>query len=353
MCTNYRVNYCLNLRNKGMSKDDFIMITGASGFIGTNLIEVFKNKGYKFVNYDKAPATKENQSEYWHEGNIMNKDALAKAFDQYRPTIVIHLAARTDTLSDILEDYIENTEGTENVINEIKKHDYVKHVLFASTQYVYKNQEVPFGLKDDDYAPHTVYGISKMMDEQYIRNADLKCKWTIFRPCNVWGPWHMRYPNELWKMIAKGWYIHPSKKPVIRTYAYVGNLVKQLDAMINAPDSLVDRKTYYLGDMPMDSYIWLNALSQELTDKNIRRIPKLFFLGGAIIGDILRKFGLKFPLYSMRYQNMIEDFYAPSNVAIQLFGGFNQDYKENVKETVDWLYSEGAPFFDYWKNKHK
>ena len=87
----------------------------------------------------------------------------------------------------------------------------------------------------------------------------------------------MRYPNELWKYIAKGMYVHPSKKPVIRTYAYVKNLVQQLDAIINAPSELSDQKTYYLGDMPIDSYVWLNALSVELTGKNIKRIPKFVF----------------------------------------------------------------------------
>ena len=333
-----------------VTNNDFILITGASGFIGTNLIELFEKKGYKFINYDKTQATKKDQEKYWFQGNIMDKRKLAEAFDKYRPTIVIHLAARTDTLSDKLEDYIENTEGTENVVNEIKKHDFIKHALFASTQYVYKSKELPFSMKDDDYAPHTVYGISKMIDEQYIRGANMKCKWTIFRPCNVWGPWHMRYPNELWKMIAKGFYIHPSKRPVIRTYAYVKNLVKQLDAIMNASDELIDKKTYYLGDMPIDSYVWLNTLSLEITNKKIKRIPRCFFLIGAIVGDIARKFGFNFPLYSMRYHNMIEDFYAPSNITIHLFGAFNQNYTENVKETVEWLRNEGAHYFDYWKN---
>ena len=60
-----------------MSKEDFILITGASGFIGTNLIELFEEKGYRFANYDKADVTKPNQYKYWHEGNIMDKDALA------------------------------------------------------------------------------------------------------------------------------------------------------------------------------------------------------------------------------------------------------------------------------------
>lgn len=332
-----------------ITRDDFILITGASGFIGTNLIELFEEKGYSFVNYDKADATKKDQHLYWHEGNIMDKEALAAAFDKYRPTIVIHLAARTDTLSDKLEDYIENTEGTENVVNEIMKHDYIKHALFASTQYVYKDKTIPFGLTDDSYAPHTVYGISKKMDEEYIRMSGMKCKWTIFRPCNVWGPWHMRYPNELWKFIAKGMYVHPSKKPVIRTYAYVKNLVKQLDAIMNAPDELQDKKTYYLGDMPIDSYVWLNTLSKEITGKEIKRIPKYFFWIGAVVGDFLRFIGMKFPLYSVRYRNMIEDYYAPSNATIKLFGAFNQSYEENVKETVDWLKGDGACFFDYWK----
>ena len=336
-----------------MTKEDFILITGASGFIGTNLVELFEAKGYRFVNFDKAHPTKSSQSVYWYEGNIMDKARLAQAFDEYKPSIVIHLAARTDTLSDNLEDYIENTEGTQNVVDEIKKHAYIRHALFASTQYVYKNKAVPFGLRDDDYAPHTVYGLSKKMDEVYIRSAGLKCSWTIFRPCNVWGPWHMRYPNELWKMIAKGWYVHPSKKPVIRTYAYVGNLVKQLDAIMNASDELTNGKTYYLGDMPMDSYLWINALSREICGKDIKRFPKFFFWAGAIVGDLLSHFGMKFPLYSMRYRNMIEDFYAPSNVTISLFGGYEQNYDVNVRKTVEWLNGEGCDFFEYWKRRNK
>lgn len=334
-----------------ITNDDFILITGASGFIGTNFINMLEEIGFdRFVNFDKAKSTRESHMKYWFEGNIMDKDRLSKAFEMYKPTIVIHLAARTDTLSDNLDDYVENTKGTENIVDEIVKRNCVKHALFASTQYVYKDKIIPFGLSDDSYAPHTVYGMSKKIDEEYIRNSNLQCKWTIFRPCNVWGPWHMRYPNELWKMIAKGFYCQPGNKPAIRTYSYVGNLVKQLWAIINASDVLQDRKTYYLGDMPCDSYIWLNTFSKELTGKNLRRLPKVLFFVGAMIGDILRKFGLNFPIYSMRYHNMIEDFYAPSNVAISLFGGYETSYEKNVKETVDWLRGEGASYFEYWKN---
>jgi nucleoside-diphosphate-sugar epimerase len=330
---------------------DIILITGGSGFIGTNLIEAFEENEYTIINFDKNPPVKKSQEAYWHQGNIMNPENLELVFDKYQPTIVIHLAARTDTLSNKLDDYTENTKGTENVITEIKKHDYIKHVIIVSTQYVYKSREIPFGLNDNYYKPHTIYGESKRIAEEITRHSNMNCKWTIVRPCNVWGPWHMRYPNELWKIIAKGLYVHPSRKPVIRTYAYVKNLVHQLIGILNAEDSIVNGKTFYLGDMPVDSYIWLNELSLQLRHKNIIRVPKLFFGIGAIVGDVIKHWiGINFPLYSMRYRNMIEDFYAPSNIAVHLFGTYNDNHTDNVRETIEWLETEGKNYFEYWKH---
>jgi nucleoside-diphosphate-sugar epimerase len=332
-----------------ITENDTILITGGSGFIGTNLIELFEEKKYNIVNFDKNSPVKKQQEDYWFHGNIMNPGDLENVFGKYHPTIIIHLAARTDTLSNKLEDYIENTKGTENIIKEIEKHDYIKHVIITSTQYVYKSKEIPFSIKDNDYKPHTVYGESKRIAEEITRHSNLECKWTIIRPCNVWGPWHMRYPNELWKTISKGLYLHPTKKPVIRTYVYVKNLVHQLESILNAEDSIVNGKTFYLGDMPIDSFIWLNELSIQLRHKNIIIIPKFFFRVGAIVGDIVRRMGINFPLYSVRYRNMIEDFYAPSNVSIHLFGTYNDDYTNNVKETIEWLEKEGINYFDYWR----
>lgn len=335
-----------------ITKDDIILITGGSGFIGTNLIELFETKHYgKIINFDKAAPTKKQQNNYWIQGNIMNPSDLSAVFEKYNPNIIIHLAARTDTLSNILEDYVENYKGTKNVISEIKKHDYIKHVIITSTQYVYKSKTIPLPTKDDDYAPHTMYGISKKMDEEITRNSAMTCPWTIIRPCNVWGPWHMRYPKELWKIIGKGYYIHPTRNPVIRTYAYVKNLVFQLDQILNADLSLVNHGTFYLGDVPIDSYILFNEISKQLNNKTVRILPRFIFYCGAKVGDVLRALGIKFPLYTVRYKNMIEDFYAPSNITVKLFGVRNPNLADNVKETIDWLYGEGNDFFDYWKKR--
>jgi len=161
----------------------------------------------------------------------------------------------------------------------------------------------------------------------------------------------MRYPVQLWKMLDQGLFAHPGKKPVIKTYAYVKNLVKQLDAIMNASDELVNHKTYYLGDMPYEAYEWTNAFYKALKGKNLKRVPRFIMACGAKLGDLLGLFGIKAPLYTLRYKNMTEDYYAQSNVTISLFGGFCQDVDANARETVAWLEGEGAELFEYWKKR--
>jgi len=330
-----------------------ILVTGGSGFIGTNLIALFENLGYNFVNFDKARPSKESQTNYWVKGDLLEVAIIREAFKEHMPTIIIHLAARTDCNSEILEEYIDNTTGTQNLIDVIKEFDCIKYVIITSTQYVYKSKSIPFQLHDNDYLPHTTYGKSKVITEEITRNAELKCAWTIVRPGNVWGPWHMRYPIELWKLIDKGYYVHASKKEVIRTYGYVKNVVHQINGIINAPIEKVNKKTYYLGDLPIDSYIWVNGISKQLRHKSIIRIPNNFFIFPAIIGDILKKIGINCPIYTTRYKNMIEDYYAPTNITINEFGLSHPDINQNIKETVEWIKGEGQKYFPYWSQKKK
>lgn len=130
-----------------ITKEDRIFITGGSGFIGTNLIDLFMKKGYDFINLDKAEPIKKDQISYWVKGNIVNMADLESVFSKYHPTLVIHLAARTDTLSTDIKDYSENTQGSKNIIDIVKKYSCVRHLIMTSTQYVYKSLTIPFPSK--------------------------------------------------------------------------------------------------------------------------------------------------------------------------------------------------------------
>jgi GlcNAc-P-P-Und epimerase len=331
--------------------EEVILITGGSGFIGTNLMDALITKKYRLVNFDKAAPTNKNQNNFWFKGNLLDEESITRVFNEYKPTVVIHLAARTDTLSNVLDDYIDNTQGTENLIRVIKRSTHVKRLIITSTQYVYKSLSISFPKNDIDYKPHTVYGESKRITEEMTRKAGLECTWTIVRPTNIWGPWHMRYPVELWKMIDKGLYVHPTRKKVIRTYGYVKNVVHQLVKIIESDRVLVDKKTFYLGDAPIDSFSWLNAISRQLRNNDLMRIPSFFFLLPSLVGDFMIRLGLSFPIYTRRFNNMVEDYPAPTEKTIEVFGVSSSDLESNVKETISWIKTDGLNYFEYWKNK--
>lgn len=129
----------------------------------------------------------------------------------------------------------------------------------------------------------------------------------------------------------------------------VKNVTYQIHEILNVSVEKVDKKTFYLGDLPIDSYIWLNEISRQLRNKSLIRIHSSLFIIPALLGDVLKKVGISFPIYGTRYKNMIEDYYAPTNVTIHEFGLSHPEIKKNVQETIEWIKGEGNQFFKYWK----
>ena len=329
-----------------------IVITGGSGFIGTNLIDLLLYYNItEFINIDKQKPYNQQHNKYWVEANILETEKLQGIFNEYRPTHVVHLAARTDTASEKIEDYFDNTEGTKSLVTVIENSDSIVYSIITSTQYVYKSVNKMFPDFDDHFEPHTAYGVSKKISEEYTRRSTMKSAWTIVRPTNVWGPWHMRYPNELWKIIDKGLYFHPGQEDPVKSYAYVKNVAHQIYRMLLSPVEEVNKQVYYVGDYPMNSRKWLNAFSIELTGKNVRIVPRSFLYLLSIIGTYLNKMGIRFPLSLLRFENMIDNYDTPIGETIKKFGLSHPNLEENVKETISWVKNKGKHFFPYWNNK--
>lgn len=329
-----------------------ILITGGSGFIGSNFIDLLLSENIMdFINLDKQKPYNLNHNKYWVECNILDSENLQRVFNDYKPTHVIHLAARTDTASEKLEDYFDNTEGTRSLIDVIENSYSVCHTIIASTQYVYKSSNIPFPISDDHFEPYTAYGISKKITEEYTKNSKMKSAWTIVRPTNVWGPWHMRYPNELWKIIDMGLYFHPGAEDPVKSYAYVKNVAYQIYRMLLSPIQDVNKQVYYVGDYSINSKIWLNAFSVELTGKKVRKVPKTFLYLLSVLGTYLNKMNFRFPLSILRFENMIDNYDTPMKKTIDQFGLSHPNLQVNVKETINWVKNEGKYFFPYWNNK--
>lgn len=324
-----------------------IFITGGSGFIGTSLIAALVARGDDVFNFDSFPPRCAEHADFWSKGDLLDADALRQAMVNFAPDAVFHLAARADCDENttVENGYRANTDGTSNFLDAVKATPSVKRAVIVSSQYVAGPARLPVG--DEDYFPHTIYGQSKVITEQLTRSANLPCCWTLVRPTNVWGPWHWRYPQEFWRIAAKGLYFHPGGAPVLRCYAYVGNVVWQMLRVLDLPEENVTGQTFYVGDEVADIYGWASGFCVALCGRPAPKIPRPMLRSIALVGDAITALrGRQFYLTSSRYRSMTSDYPTPMEKTFKILGKGPFSLKEGIDETVKWLRKSGGPAFE-------
>ncbi len=165
-----------------------ILVTGSPGFVGANLvIRLLKELcGGHVVSLDNMndyydPALKEYRLSLIEEsakastvkhafirGNIADKVLIDRVFEEYKPAVVVHLAAQAGVRYSIdhPDAYIEsNIIGFYNILEACRKYP-VEHLVYASSSSVYGgNQKVPFSTDDKVDNPVSLYAATKKSDE--------------------------------------------------------------------------------------------------------------------------------------------------------------------------------------------
>lgn len=319
-----------------------LLITGGSGFIGTNLVQSALDKGIEVLNLDWNPPLKAAHAPWWREWNIMDRAATDKVLAEFRPTHLVHLAARTDTdVQDDINAYRQNHEGTAILLDAVKAAPSVERLVITSTQFVCEAGYQP--KHDQDFKPFTLYGETKRRCEMATREAGLACTWSIIRPTTIWGPWSLRYRDVMFKVMRKGLYFHPGKGKVVRSYGYVGNVVWQIERILAADPKVVNGKVFYVGDQPIDLRVWVEVVSRELVHKPVRYIPTWAVRSLALGGDVLKAVGIPFPITSGRFRSMTSDYITPMDRTVEALGEAPYSLEAGVKATVEWYDSESAP----------
>jgi nucleoside-diphosphate-sugar epimerase len=317
-----------------------LLITGASGFIGTNVTEALSREGNAIFNYSLHAPLNSEQMQDWRAGDILDAAATMAVFREFQPDWVLHLAARADCdeKTTVEAGYRVNTEGTQNVLDAIRATPSVERSIITSTQFVCAPGRLP--KNDTDYFPETVYGQSKVVTEKLTRTANLPSTWTIIRPTNVWGPWHMRYRREFWRVVERGLYAHPGHQPVIRSYGYVKNVAHQIRKIFEAPREAVHGQTLYVGDRPINLLDWVNGFSRALAGRDVRVVPRSLMRALALLGDVPTYVTRKpFLINSSRFHSMITNYETPMQPTFDLLGENPYALEEGIKETVEWLRS--------------
>jgi nucleoside-diphosphate-sugar epimerase len=317
-----------------------ILITGASGFIGTNLIQSLEKRGDEICNFDKSPPLISEHEKYWVQGDLMKVEELKSALIEFTPNWVIHLAARTecDENTTVEEGYSTNTVGTANLLEALMHAPSVERVMVTSSQYVCGPSRQPEN--DQDYFPHTVYGWSKVETEKLTRAADLPCTWTIIRPVNIWGSYHARYGDEFWKIASSGLYVHPNVPAPTRTYGYIGNVIWQMLGLMELPAEKVHREVFYVGDQPIKIDKWSIGFCKAFRGKEPTRIPLWMMKGLALVGDMISVVIRRpFLITSSRLKSMTQDYLSPIDKTISALGEAPYSLDEGMQEVVQWYNS--------------
>lgn len=324
-----------------------MLLTGASGFIGTNLTDLLLACGAEVVNADIRPPLSSAHRSRWRRCDVDVEEEIRVLTAQVDPHVVIHLAARTDTASDAVADYAVNHTGTVHTAKALASAPSAERFVLVSSQFVL-GPGIPFG-SETDYAPHTAYGQSKVEAERWLRGHPPAITWTIVRPTNVWGPWHLRYQREFWRVLRSGIYLHPSSPDPIRSYGYVGSVCMQVLAVLQADEADVHGRALYLGDEPVRLSTWVDAFSGALRGGPARRVPGPAMAAIAKAGDVARVLRLPAPLDSGRFRSMTEDYPTPMDRTAEALGRLPVvTLSQGVDETVRWLDDGRSPDVLAW-----
>lgn len=317
-----------------------VLVTGGSGFIGTNLLRRLFAEGAEVLALDPAAPFERELLPRWLDRGVLDEAGMADAFERFAPTHVVHLAAETRTdPSMTVADYRVNTEGTANVLRIVASTPSVERLVVASSQFVCRPGHVP--VDDFDVDPETVYGQTKVVAENFTRLMGAgDAVWTIVRPTTIWGPWDHRYRGAFYGLLRRGWYLHPEAGPCIRSYGFVGNVSWQVARILDADAADVNQRVLYVGDRPYDIRDYAEEFSRQLGYGAVRTLPMGSARAAARLGDRLAKVGVKFPVNSSRLRFMTTDYPVPIDETFKLLGEPPYSLADGVRETVEWLRSE-------------
>ena len=318
-----------------------ILITGGSGFIGTNTVDYYLSKGLEVLNIDKKAPPKKEHLQYWSELDIMDKDKLEATIKGFSPDYVIHLAARTDLNGKSLDEYAQNTTGVENMVSALKETPSVKRVIFTSTQLVCARRNP---VDENDFETINYYGESKKIGEIYLRSyKEIPFEYAIVRPTSIWGPWFEAPYCNFFHMVINGRYFHMSRNTATKTFGFVGNLIYQIDTILReTPYEQIRNRVFYLGDRPPVLITeWANEIAKEVGIR-IPTIPFFIFKCAAVLGDFLKIFNIHFPMTSYRLINMTTSFENDLNSIFDVAPNPPYSRIEGTRITLDWIKNAGV-----------
>ena len=300
--------------NKSYKKN--LLITGSAGFIGANLVlKLLKEddnihiigidnmsdyydvsiKEYRLEQIENL-VSKTNNKWSFYIADISDKKLVNKIFEEYKPDIVVNLAAQAGVRYSISnpDSYIEsNLIGFYNIL-EACRHSYdngnkgVEHLIYASSSSVYgSNKKVPYNIDDKVDNPVSLYAATKksneLMAHAYSKLYDIPSTglrfFTVYGPAGRPDMAYFGFTNKLKNNETIKIFNYGNCK---RDFTYIDDIVEGIvRIMKNAPEKkkgedklpIPPYKVYNIGNsQPINLLEFVDILQQELIKSGV--LPK-------------------------------------------------------------------------------
>jgi nucleoside-diphosphate-sugar epimerase len=288
-----------------------ILVTGAAGFIGSNLVKRLLNdlkgvtivgidnmnayydvslKEYRLAELEKIHSLDSSNSWSFIKGDIADKATIDSLFAEYKPSVVVNLAAQAGVRYSIEnpDAYIQsNIIGFYNIL-EACRHHPVEHLVYASSSSVYGgNKKVPFSTDDRVDNPVSLYAATKKSNELMahcysklynIPSTGLRF-FTVYGPAGRPDMAYFGFTNKLLKGQTIQIYNYGNCR---RDFTYVDDIVEGITrVMAKAPEKKTGEdglpippyKVYNIGGgQPENLLDFVNILQEELLRAGV--LPK-------------------------------------------------------------------------------
>jgi len=325
-----------------------ILITGASGFIGSFIVEEALSRGidtWAAVRKSSSHQYLQDERINFIELDLSSQEKLCQQLAGHSFDYIVHAAGATKCLHQA-DFYKVNTEGTKHLVQAILKLQMpIKRFVYLSSLSIYgaiKEQQPYQEIDENDQPrPNTAYGKSKLQAERYLETIGNEFPYIVLRPTGVYGPREKDY-----FLMAKSIKNHTDfsvgfKRQDI-TFVYVKDVVQ---AIFLAFDRGMSGRKYFLSDGEVyQSATFSNLLHEQLGRPWWIRIKapvwilRLVTFFGEYIGRMTGKMtALNNDKYNILKQRNWRCNIEPAVDEL----GYHPQYKlpDGVKETVEWYKS--------------
>lgn len=321
-----------------------ITMIGASGFVGTRLIDLLKQspEKYNLKNIDLLPSHFFN--DITEIGDVREQDQMDKKLKG--ADIVILLAAQhRDDISPISLYYDTNVDGMRVTLNAMEKNGIKRLVFFSSVAVYGLNKHNPNEEHPAD--PFNHYGKSKWQAEEVLQEwYKTHPDWNIdiVRPTVIFGERNRGNVYNLLHQIQSGHFLMVGKGTNVKSMAYVGNIVAFVQFLIEKVKDGYNVFNYI--DKPDTNMNDLVALVSDVLKKRIPATHFPYWMGmiGGYCFDVLAKItGRKLAVSSVRVKKFCATTQFDSSKALS--SGFVPPYtlKEGLARTLEFEFVHPKP----------